>query len=265
MGKRIIVTAGPTNEQIDSVMKITNMSTGSLGAIIADEILNAEETSGGKIQIDKLYYVSSDMAVKPSASLKSWLDPRIDLVRVESTDDLLREMTRILTEDKIDLVIHSAAVGDYKAKYTIRGEDLATEIAHKVLAGTSRFEGVKKAVMEVLDNPQSIQNDDTKISSYEPHLMTMLTLTPKVIGSIKKTSPNTRLVGFKLLDKVSQEELVQVASRLREKNDADFIVANDLSKIGNGKHWALVVGKDGIVQECFTKKEIAKAIISLTL
>ena len=37
--KNIIIDAGPTNERIDAVMKITNMSTGALGAIIADTIL----------------------------------------------------------------------------------------------------------------------------------------------------------------------------------------------------------------------------------
>lgn len=39
MKKRIIVTSGPTNEQIDAVMKITNMSTGALGSIIAETFL----------------------------------------------------------------------------------------------------------------------------------------------------------------------------------------------------------------------------------
>ena len=38
MPKTIIVTSGPTNEKIDDVMKITNMSTGMLGAIVADAI-----------------------------------------------------------------------------------------------------------------------------------------------------------------------------------------------------------------------------------
>ena len=43
MRKNIIVTSGPTNERIDAVMKITNMSTGALGAIVADELLKEEE------------------------------------------------------------------------------------------------------------------------------------------------------------------------------------------------------------------------------
>ena len=36
MKKNIIITSGPTNEQIDAVMKITNMSTGALGSVIAE-------------------------------------------------------------------------------------------------------------------------------------------------------------------------------------------------------------------------------------
>ena len=31
MKQNIIITAGPTNERIDSVMKITNISSGALG------------------------------------------------------------------------------------------------------------------------------------------------------------------------------------------------------------------------------------------
>ncbi len=39
MKKNIIITSGPTNEKIDAVMKITNMSTGALGAVVADTFL----------------------------------------------------------------------------------------------------------------------------------------------------------------------------------------------------------------------------------
>ena len=43
MKKNIIITAGPTNERIDAVMKITNMSTGALGAVLADTLLAKNE------------------------------------------------------------------------------------------------------------------------------------------------------------------------------------------------------------------------------
>ena len=37
--KRILITAGPTNEYIDEVMKITNMSTGRLGIELSKHYL----------------------------------------------------------------------------------------------------------------------------------------------------------------------------------------------------------------------------------
>jgi len=251
MGKTIIITSGPTNEQIDAVMKITNMSTGALGAVIADAFIkNADDAD-----IDKIYYISPKLAHKPRSSTN-----KIELLTIESTQDLLDTLTTLLTTQHVDVVVHAAAVGDYKAAYTIRAEDLIDEIWDSVKSG--RVSG-KNGLMAIFENPRAVQNDETKISSYEPHLMTMMALTPKVIGSIKKLSPNTKLVGFKLLEGVSREELFEVADRLRAKNQADFIVANDLSKIGGGKHWAMIVGPDGVVAECETKDEIAQAIIRL--
>lgn len=252
MGKKIIVTSGPTNEKIDAVMKITNMSTGALGSLVAETFLYEQQKYG---KIDKLYYISPKLALKPRINA-----PELELITVESTQDLLDELTRLLTTEHIDAVVHSAAVGDYKAKYTVRAEDLIDEIVQRQTSeGMLSYDDL----MEIFDNPQAVQNDSTKISSYEPHLMTMLTLTPKVIGSIKKLSPETMLVGFKLLEGVPREELYGVASRLRNKNSADYIVANDLSKIGGGKHWAMIIGENGIETECESKREIAYAIVRL--
>lgn len=250
MGKTIIITSGPTNEQIDAVMKITNMSTGTLGAVIADAFIN--NTNDG--DIDKIYYISPKLARKPNSSSN-----KIEYLTVESTQDLLDTLTNLLTSQHIDVVIHSAAVGDYKAAYTIRAEDLIEEILQK------KEDLTRDSLMKIFENPFAVQNDDTKISSYEPHLMTMMTLTPKVIGSIKKTSPDTQLIGFKLLEGVSREELFDVANKLRVKNQADFIVANDLAKIGGGKHWAMIIGSDGVVAECETKDQIASTLVNLTI
>ena len=185
MKKNIIITAGPTNERIDAVMKITNMSTGALGNIIAETFLEDKDD-----EIGTIYYVSTKMSYRPRINSE-----KVQLVTVESTQDVC--------------------------------------------------------------------NNTKKISSYEPHLMTMMQLTPKVISKIKEMAPEVTLVGFKLLEGVSKEELYQVASRLRDKNRADYIVANDLAKIGNGKHWAMILNKDGIITECETKKEIAKALEKL--
>lgn len=252
--KNIIITSGPTNERIDSVMKITNMSTGALGAVIADTL---QESYGQ--EIGKIFYLSTKMSRKPSIEKVP-----IEYVTIESTQDLIDALKDIFEHNTIDVMIHSAAVGDYTGKFSIRAEDLAGEIATLDLKDMSYNEAVD-AIMEVFENPKAVADNSGKMSSYEPHLMVALGLTPKVIGMVKDLSPNTILVGFKLLDGVSKDELFNVADRLRQKNRADYIVANDLSKIRNSKHWAMIVGKDGIVTECETKKEIAIAIGELTI
>lgn len=261
MGKKIIITSGPTNERIDSVMKITNMSTGALGSTIASVFLTQPEFAE---KIDTIFYISTKMTHKPVVP-DGQLD-KIITIQIESTQDLIDALKDIFEHNKIDLMIHSAAVGDYKAKYSIRGEALAENIVNALLdMPTSNRGEVYDRIISVLDNPESLQDDSTKMSSYEPHLMTMLTLTPKVIGLVKQMSPDTKLVGFKLLDGVTKEHLFEVANNLRKKNNADYIVANDLSKIGHGKHWAMIIGESGIVAECETKYKIAETLADLTL
>ena len=246
--KNIIVTAGPTNERIDSVMKITNMSTGKLGAIVADELLQEES-------LGTLFYLSPKLAVKPKTESK-----KLKLVQIESTIDLLNAIKKIITENKIYGMVHSSAVGDYYGEYTITGEQLAEEIAEKLFNQILPKEELKRKVLSIIEQPESLTDNSHKISSYEKNLMVKLGLTPKVIGHIKELDPNILLIGFKLLDGVEKEELLEVATKLRQKNDADYIVANNLAEIHNGMHKATILNKDGIYTECETKQEIAKSL-----
>lgn len=252
MKKNIIVDAGPTNERIDAVMKITNMSTGALGSIVADTIL---ETFGD--EIDNLFYISTKLSYKPRVQNR-----KVKLLQIESTEDLIHTLDNLFAEYSIDAIVHSAAVGDYKGRYVIRAEDLVQEILDSNFE-TLSLETKRQKLLDIFKNPNSICNDETKISSYEENLMVMLDLTPKVISRIKAVSPSTQLIGFKLLEGVSEEELFNVATRLLRKNNADYIIANLLDRIGGGKHFAMVIDKDGIVTKCNTKKEIATTIANL--
>lgn len=253
MKKNIIITAGPTNEPIDAVMKITNMGTGALGNTIAETFLEDKVE-----EIETIYYISTKLSHKPDTT-----SGKVKLITVETTQDLIDALEEIFATTKIDIMIHSAAVGDYTGKYAIRAEDLVDEIWEKIQNTQNKEEITKEVLMNIFENPKIVCNNHTKISSNEPHLMTMLQLTPKVIGKIKKMAPEVTLVGFKLLEGVSKEELYQVASKIREKNQASFVVANDLAKIGNGKHWAMILNENGVIEECQTKKEIAEALENL--
>lgn len=258
MGKTIIVTAGPTEEALDEVMRITNMSSGHLGSVIA-------ETLDASPEVDKIYYLSPRMALKPRPSSK------ITYITVRTADKLLHVLTDLLSNDQepIHAVVHSCAVGDYKGRYGARAEDIAKEAAKRVLnvaySPATNLANAKTAIhtaiLETLKNPTCVQNSSTKISSYEPNLMFMLDLTPKIINCVKETSPDTLLVGFKLLHDVSEEQLIDVAARLREKTRADWIIANDKAKLGDGGvHPAIIIGANGPEGRCETKQDIAEAI-----
>ena len=99
MKKKIIITAGPTNERIDSVMQITNMSTGSLGATVADRILKDDSLAD---EVEKIYYISPKLARKPA---ECFFGPKLELIE------------ELLMTEHIDAVVHSAAVFRHKAVY----------------------------------------------------------------------------------------------------------------------------------------------------
>ena len=89
----------------------------------------------------------------------------------------------------------------------------------------------------------------------------MLKKTPKIISLIKKLSPNTKLIGFKLLENVKKNYLINVARKLMIKNDCDYVIANDLTQINENEHIAyLINNKNEEIIEMKTKLEIANNI-----
>ena len=150
-----------------------------------------------------------------------------------------------------DLVIHSSAVGDYKPEFSFRMEDLALEIAKNIKEGKTTYE----EVLQTLTNPICKVNDNTKISSYEPHLTVKLTLTTKLISHLREWYPNATLVGFKLLENVEKEHLMEVAQKLCIKNDMDYIIANDLHDLRCGEHLSFLVNKEGYQNHEFRSPE----------
>ena len=105
MKYKIIITAGGTSERIDNVRKITNSSTGKLGVVIANKIM---ELKGD--EIEKIYYIASKTALKPSHE-------KIEIVEIIDTNDLKIAVDKLLTTEKIDYFIHSMAVSDYTVDF----------------------------------------------------------------------------------------------------------------------------------------------------
>ena len=104
-------------------------------------------------------------------------------------------------------------------------------------------------------------NSESKISSADDYQVLFLKKNPKIISKVKEWNPNIRLIGFKLLVGVSKEELLTTARASLEKNQAELIVANDLTEISSGQHHAYLLGVN-TVSEAFSKEEIAEQLLS---
>ena len=72
--------------------------------------------------------------------------------------------------------------------------------------------------------------------------------------------PTIHLIGFKLLVDVTEDHLVDIARKSLIKNQADLIIANDLTQISEKQHRAIFVEKDQL-QTVNTKEEIAELLL----
>ena len=94
-GKKILVTAGPTQEAIDPVRYITNHSSGKMGyAIAKTAMLRGEDVT----------LVSGCTAIEPPMF--------VNLIPVVTAKDMYEAVTSISNEQ--DIIIKAAAVADYR-------------------------------------------------------------------------------------------------------------------------------------------------------
>lgn len=225
--KKILITGGPTNEPIDEVMKITNMSTGGTSVALAETFASHD--------YDVVAILNNSVKLEPRENLR--------VVHIETTDDMLNAIEAEARHDDIDAIIHASAVGDYKSDYTFLLEDMADEI-YANLANVKSAEDILK----IMKNPNCKIDNSSKISSYQENLTVKLGLTTKIISKLRFWFPDALLVGCKLLENVEKGELFDVAAALCNKNNMDYILANDLADLRQGKLARYLINKDGFTQ-----------------
>lgn len=96
---KILVTSGGTQEPIDQVRVLTNKSTGSTGAAIADEL-----TEMGF----EVTYLHSESSALPSSS--------VQLRSFTSFETLQNQLINVLGGGTYQAVVHAAAVSDFKVE-----------------------------------------------------------------------------------------------------------------------------------------------------
>lgn len=203
----ILITTGATREKIDAIRFITNFSTGKTGVSIAAFF---SQNSHNVTLLKPKSVVTTDTKYKTDSFV--------------SVDDLREKLKFYLENQHFDVVIHSAAVGDFCVDY--------------------------------------ITFDDKKIKPPDLKLKTSDSLTielkknPKLIDEFKSFSknPNILVVGFKLSYKVS--------SRPEPDHKVDIWVSNKYEDVGEFSHKAEVHSNNS-TRKVNNKKELSCVLMDM--
>lgn len=161
VGKRVVVTAGPTREPLDPVRYLTNHSTGKMGAALAD----AAWRRGAEVCV-----VHGPLAVP--------LPPGACVVPVETTEELAEALTRELPQ--ADILVMAAAPADFRPKKVAsskmkkRGMALNIEMEETLDVLKSTVKARPKGMIAVgfaLETDDLIKNAKAKLASKKLHLI----------------------------------------------------------------------------------------------
>lgn len=216
-GINVLVTAGSTVEYIDSVRILTNLSSGKMGLNIAQQCL------------DKCFNVTF---VYGHGSLNIPDDPRMNIIRIKTTEEMLKVVKERILNEKQHIVFHAAAVADF-----------------------SILHSSKK-----MPNKMDTRNGTKTIK---------LVPTTKIVDKIKQFDNNIFLVAFKAEYGISKELLVKRALAKLNECNGDLIVANDVSRKGcdfgsdTNEVYIIDKEKDIIHIPLESKKEIARNLLEI--
>lgn len=253
----IAITAGGTSEDVDGVRKLTNVSTGSLG-------WNCLEATLDYFLLKHDFNFRIFYILTPKAFRKKLMDEHhqyVDFIEVSDAESVYQAVDKLTQEVNITHFIHSMAISDFTFSYAVSVDALAEELASHFNSGG---EMSSQKISEILNMPQSRFEEGAKISSSKPMLLGLKT-TRKVISLIKKNNSNTVLVGFKLLRNVDDETLMNVAGKLQNENNCDYVFANELSNISGDDHKGMLIKGSDIVARAKGKRMIAEVIVETML
>lgn len=205
--KNILITSGGTKEYIDGVRVLTNISSGKLGALIADTIVmnHKSEKDGLKSFHVHFVYVKGTERPKYERSFKGLLNMTLyEVTDVQSVYEVMEKLVPTM-----DFVIHPMAVSDF---------------------------GFRPIHTKLKSNDPEAFIESMRERIYQ---------TPKILSHIKEWNPNCFLISFKFEDGMTRDELFFSAEESMKKNGSDVVIANDKSEMKKLKiHKAYVLRKE---------------------
>ncbi|MBY0522492.1 MAG: bifunctional phosphopantothenoylcysteine decarboxylase/phosphopantothenate synthase [Gemmataceae bacterium] len=217
----ILITAGNTLTPIDKVRCITNVFTGRTGAQIALE---------GHVRGHRVTLLTSHPgAIAEIKQPKRFRADRLSVQTYRTFDDLQGYMAERVRNGGLDVVIHSAAVSDYRCA-GIYAPDARTHFR----PDDRTWEG---------EPPTLADMAAAKVKSDVEVLWLRLVRTPKLVDQVRtEWGFDGILVKFKLEVGVSEERLLEIAEHSRCHSDANLMVANTLEGAAT---WAYLGPIDG--------------------
>jgi phosphopantothenoylcysteine decarboxylase/phosphopantothenate--cysteine ligase len=222
----ILITSGGTKEPIDEVRFISNFSTGSTGAQLAEELLK----QGCNVT---LIHAKDSVQPKWNGSLAQF-----NKKSYFSFKDLESELKYTLDNKSFDYVIHCAAVSDFSIEKIEGREDPQAPLLSR--GGKISSQGALKICLK--PNPKLI------------HSIKDWSLNKKV-----------KVLGFKLNSNANLEQIEGSVKKLFEPQlKVDWVVANDLSEIKGHEHPFKIYQQDLQVSlQGKSKQDLSQKIIEL--
>lgn len=251
----IAITAGGTEEPIDGVRKITNMSSGSLSWHCLEALLAYMQQHNQ--HNFTVHYIKAPQAITKELSIEQ--AAHVNFIEVSNTQSVYNAVELLMNKVDIDIFIHAMALSDFSYAYSVARSDLAKELYSDFMENKDI---TIKDIEDILSSPKQRHKPEDKISSSQEIIMGLET-TPKVISLIKKINPKTFLVGFKLVKHNQDNHMIKQAEKLRKTNNCDAVFANKASQLSVKEHAGVLLYKGEPVAHPVGKKEIAEAIVNL--
>jgi len=182
---KVLITSGNTATMIDKVRKISNIFGGRTGFELAKHFADKG---------DEVTLLTSNKVHGDSFSSREYPCRYFDY---KTYDELYDSLKWEAGYGDYDVIIHSAAVSDYKPVGTF-------------------------------DSDLNEIDSNSKISSQHKELFLKLVPTEKIVDKFREWGFKGTLVKFKLQVGITDEELINIAQKSRKHSDAEFIVANCL-------------------------------------
>ena len=212
-GKKVLVTAGPTQESIDPVRYITNHSSGKMGYALA----KAAMLRGADVTL-----VSGPCSITPP--------PFVKVVPVVTAKDMFDAVTSVSAEQ--DIIIKAAAVADYRPKQVfdekVKKQDKEMSIELEKTDDILKYLGEHRTPQQFLcgfsmETQNMIGNSRAKLG--KKHLDMVAANNLKVAGAGFQGDTN-------VLTLITQDE--DVSLQLMSKEDAAGLILDKILSLRTG-------------------------------